>query len=324
MIWTLQSMFGQFFDATVGQMVNALSGPRPGNRSSPWQNTPPPTRPSLPPAPRGGYPGESQGGTSGSPSAAPWQPAAGNATVVVVRGQESRTPSPKDLDDDAIKLVKYGLVSIRRCHEKVLWGGVILVTTPMNSTSFASWIVAQYLQSPEYLAAVALDRGNEIAPADKKYLRVAWAVLTRWPREPKSGCGEGKLNALRGIRNALLGLSQAPLERSATTSSARVLALPEPAAEAAGAPPEEPNAYETAPPPEPAAPAEAAPATVGETLSTAGEIPAQTSETALAPVESAPLTRPRRQRQPPPPETPTEPQRPGRRPKPGEPRRRPR
>jgi hypothetical protein len=320
MIWTLQSMFGQFFDATVGQMVNALSGPRPGNRSSPWQNAPPPTRPSLPPAPRGGYSGESLG-ASGSPSPTPWQPAAGGTTAMVVRELESRTPPPKDLDDDAIKLVKFGLVSIRRCQEKVLWGGVVLVTTRMNSTSFSSWIVAQYLQLPEYLEAVKQDPANAIAPEDKKYLRVAWAVLTRWPREPKSGCGEGKLNALRGIRNAIFDLSRPPRERSDTKPSAPVRELPAPAAETAGAPPEEPRTYETAPPPEPPP----TPETGSETLSTAGEIPPQASETALAPVEpAAPPTRPQRRRQPPPPETPPEPRRPGRRPPPGAPRRRPR
>ena len=261
MIWTLQSMFGQFFDATVGQMVNALAGGRPASRGAPWPGAPaaPGTaRAALPPAP--------------PQPVTLWPPPAAGAPAAVERqeSRESGAPGPKDLDDDEIKLVKYGLVSIRPCHEKVLWGGVILVTTPMTSTSFSSWIVALYLQSDVYRAAVRLDPGNEIAHADKKYLRVAWGVLTRWPRTPKSGCGQGKLNALKGIRDAIRGYRPAP--------------------------------------------------------------PAET--TALVPVATAPPRPPRRQRQPqasaPPAQTPPSPpppepgRRPGRRPRPGEPRRRPR
>jgi hypothetical protein len=204
MIWTLQSLFGQFFDATVGQMLTALGGPRPVNRSSPWNAAPPGARPALPPAP----------GASPSSAAAAWQPA-GSSVSVAVELQESLTPSPKDLDDDTIKVVKYALVSIRRCHEKVLSGGVILVNTPMTSASFSSWIVALYLQSPEYRAAVARDRSNAIAHADKKYLRVSYGVLRRYPREPKSGCGTKKLDALKGIREALLGLRLPPRTRPA-------------------------------------------------------------------------------------------------------------
>jgi hypothetical protein len=287
MIWTLQSMFGQFFDATVGQMLSALGGPRPGNQSSPWNATPPQTRLALPPAP---------GAASPSPPVAAWQPAGGGTagTVVEVR-QEGQALSPRDLDDDAIQLVKYALVSIRPCHEKVLIGGVILVTTRMTAASFSSWIVAQYLQSPEYRAAVAGDRRNEIAHADKKYLRVSYGVLRRYPREPKSGCGQSKLNALKGIRNALLGLRLPPAARPA-------------------APPPAPARRREA-----AAAAEVAPVPTEATLSTAGEIPAQAPATALPAAEPIAPSRPR----------PARPRRPRRQPQvstpaPEEPPRRPR
>jgi hypothetical protein len=305
MIWTLPSLFGQLFDSMMGQMVNVMGGGRPVNRSSPWDAAPRGERLALPPA-------RDAGGAAPPPAAVVWQPAGGGVTVVVER-RESEALSPKDLGGDATKLVKYALVSIRRCHEEVLTGGVILVTIPMTSTSFSSWIVARYLQSEEYRAAVERDRGNEVKHADKKYLRVSYGVLSRWPREPETCCDEGKVDALKGIRNALLGLHlPAPAPR---------YALPP----AATAPPPEPAAYGAPSPPAAAAPAgeapfEEAPAAGEATLSTAGEILAQATESPFPP-SPVRLRRPRPKvsapapEKPPPPESP----RPGRRP-PGHPR----
>ncbi len=265
MIWTL---FGRLFDATMGQMLTMLGGPRPGNQGSPWNAMSPPAQPALPPAPGAGASAGAFPVPAPRQPAAWQQPAASSTTVVVVERQESRTLSPRDLDDDAIQLVKYALVSIRRCHEKVLTGGVILVTTPMTAAGFATWIVAMYLQSPEYQAAVAQDRRNEITHADKKYLRVSYGVLKRWPRTPSSGCGRGKSDSLEGIRNALLGLRRPLLLSPAPQPSAArgpVAAIaPPPAYEPAPgpavvAPTAEPTPAVTVPPRRPRPPRKAAP-----------------------------------------------------------------
>ncbi|HEX7183450.1 MAG TPA: hypothetical protein VF756_16575, partial [Thermoanaerobaculia bacterium] len=250
---------------------------------------------------------------------------------------------PRDLDDDAIQLVKYALVSIRRCHETVLTGGVVLVTTRMTAAGFSTWIVAQYLQSAEYQAAVARDRRNEITHADKKYLRVSYGVLKRWPREPKDGCGHSKLDALQDIRDALLGLRRPLFSRPAPPPQAvaRRPVAPQPV-------------YEPVPVPAVVPRAEEAPAVSEAALSPAGEVPEQTPASAGSQAETvapaAPTPPPQRPRplqkaappapEPPPPparsrpgpraapgapegdESPAAP-RPGRR-QPGPPRRRPR
>ena len=235
MIWTLQSMFGQLFDAMVGQMVHVLGGPRPVHRSSPWEGASPRERPLLPPAPLGaeGSPGTLTTSPPSPASGAAWEPARGGALIVV--REESRPAPEKDLDDDAVKLVKYGIVSIRLCHERVIFGGKVLVTIPMTSESFAAWIVARYLQSPEYRAAVASDRRNEISREEKKYLRVSYGVVARWPREPEDCCDdERKLDALRRIRDAIRAFSPRPVRPAVAPPALPPPSLPaEPAAEPA-------------------------------------------------------------------------------------------
>jgi hypothetical protein len=304
MIWTLQTVFGQFFDAMVGQVVDALgSGTRPVNRSSPWDGAPRSgdrgDRPSMPPM-------RDADGSAGATSSFRPDPAR----------QESGPGPDRFLDDDAVKLVKYAIVSLRRCHERILpgGGGLVLVTGKMTRQGFVAWIIARYLQSEEYREAVAGDRRNEIPHDEKKYLRVSYGVLIRWPREPRDCCDRDnrKLSALRGIERAIAGFKRPP-SRPALSASAEEPAAP---------------------------PVEVAPAGE-ETLSKAGEIPEQTPDSAApaapapAPVTEAepvallPPAPPRRRLKPrpepePSPEPPAAepPRRPGSRP-PGKPRRRP-
>src|SRR5258708_5538755 len=137
--WT--SLFGHFFDSLRGES----DSPRRG-----WL--------ALPPAPEA----RSNALELAVPlSVAAWEP------------PRVEAPPPEGLDDGAIKLVKYGMVSIRRCHERILAGGLgeMLVTTRMTSESFSVWMIARYLQSEEYRAAVAEDRRNEILREEKKFLR---------------------------------------------------------------------------------------------------------------------------------------------------------
>ena len=202
MIWTLQSIIGQFFDATVGQVVNVLGGgSRPARR--------------LPP-PRDGGPWDARGGAAGPPPPAvqvqPWQPA---RLLELPPAPEGGLPPAKDLGGDEIKLVNYGIVSLRRCHERTLYGNQILVTIPMTPETFATWVIACYLQAEDLPAegrdAAARERRNAIPYAEKQYLRVAYEVLNRWPSEPDDCCDDTReIRALHGIRDAILDLGAQP------------------------------------------------------------------------------------------------------------------
>ncbi len=199
MIWTPLSFFGQFFDAMVGQVVSVLGGgSRPLSRSL---------------TPRDGGRRDAAGGMTAPPPSAvrsqPWQPAR------ILESAESAPPPAKDLWGDDIKLVKYGIVSLRRCHERTLYGNQILVTIPMTPETFSTWVIACYLQAEDFPVdgrdAVARERRNAIPYEEKRYLRVAYEVLCRWPFEPDDCCDDTReIRALHGIRDAILELGAQP------------------------------------------------------------------------------------------------------------------
>ena len=174
MIWVFQSFAGLFVDATVGQVVRALSGlSLPVERSLPGAPFQPPTV-SLPAASR--------------------QPVEPEPTVTA--------PGPwrdQDLGGDDVKLVRYFIVSLRRCHERLLPGGAdhVVVTESMTGESFAAWRIAAYLASGE----------RKIRRDDRRSLRVTYEVLDRWPRQQKDGCKKGETEALREILGTLRGFS---------------------------------------------------------------------------------------------------------------------
>jgi hypothetical protein len=95
------------------------------------------------------------------------------------------------LDDDDVKLVAYTIVSVRRGHERVLPEGLdsIVVTDNLTAEAFSNSIVTQYFQTPVGMYTPAEDR---------KYLRVHFSVVRRWPREPLE-YEEKSIAALRGI-----------------------------------------------------------------------------------------------------------------------------
>lgn len=98
------------------------------------------------------------------------------------------------LEQPGIKLVRYALISLRPCAERILAGGTgeVLVTGRVSRENFAVATVASYLES------------HEIRHEDKKYLRVHCHVLERWPRLPLRCREEEEVTALQGIRSAIL------------------------------------------------------------------------------------------------------------------------
>jgi len=196
MIWTLQWLAGQLFDGMVGRMVNGLGAPRPrrSGRGDP-------------------------GSASALPPATVWEPRGGTEQAAVLKD--------KDLEGDDVKLVRYAIVSLRPCHERLLpeGSGEVLVALSMTGETFATWIVACYLQAEdrpeEEQDAAARRRRKEIPYDEKRYLRVTYEVLTRWPSEPLDCCETRELRALQGIRDAIREL---PPLRPATSPPAAATA----------------------------------------------------------------------------------------------------
>jgi hypothetical protein len=140
-----------------------------------------------------------------APRATPWpgRPSPGPPAVEEMCGKDP----DKSLEGEDVKLVRYAVVSLRPCHEGLLPGGAgqVLVTASMTGEGFATWIVACYLESADH---------PPIPHGEKKYLHVAYEVLTRWPYESLC-CEERPLAALRGIRDALDDLQPLQPQRSA-------------------------------------------------------------------------------------------------------------
>src|SRR5712671_1038422 len=110
-----------------------------------------------------------------------------------------------NLDDDLVKLVVYSIISVRRDCERFLEKatGQIVVTDSMRGEDFMNWMIAKYLQSIEKDQSASKDvktDKDQSAPKDvkpesdckdakytcedRKYLRIHYAVVRRWPREP--------------------------------------------------------------------------------------------------------------------------------------------
>jgi hypothetical protein len=89
-----------------------------------------------------------------------------------------------DLADDQIKLVAYTIVFTKPGQEKVMPSGQgsIVVTDSMTPEQFVAMTIATYMQlkddeKKEHWREVFKSR------ADMKYLKVYFAVPTRWPKE---------------------------------------------------------------------------------------------------------------------------------------------
>jgi len=92
-----------------------------------------------------------------------------------------------NLADDQIKLVAYAIVFTKPGKEQVMpFGeGSTVVTSSLTSDQFVAMTIATYMQLKD-------DKGKErwreviTSRADMKYLKVYFAVPTRWPKEPRN------------------------------------------------------------------------------------------------------------------------------------------
>ena len=140
----------------------------------------------------------------------------------------------KDLRDDTLKLVRYKVLFVKREYEHAFPEREDLVPDNMDGTSFTAWKVAEFIQQ--------LGRGETAVPhkwadknypggdyargglllglrdEDKKYLRVYYEVLERYPRG-KFKYEQRQVGALRQIRDALAGNNSRVSSASAAASS---------------------------------------------------------------------------------------------------------
>lgn len=126
----------------------------------------------------------------------------------------------KDLHDDMLKLVRYKILFVRREYEYAFPEQEDLVSDNMDGSAFTAWKIAEFIQDlhrqttrvplkwkdKNYPPREFIKDGylNGIPHEDKKYLRVYFEVLERYPRE-KFKYEEQQIKVLEDIRDILGG-----------------------------------------------------------------------------------------------------------------------
>lgn len=109
-------------------------------------------------------------------------------------GKEGRTVADTNLSDDMVKLVRYSVVSVKRdlapAKAILVSGREKLFDDNLDGEAFATWVTSE----------VAAAEG--MSEADRKYLRVSYEVLQRWPKQDRE-YERRQLEILEGIRDRL-------------------------------------------------------------------------------------------------------------------------
>ena len=152
---------------------------------------------------------------------------------VTETANEEKRNMDKDLNDDMLKLVRFKVLFVKRDYEHVFGEWEELVSDNLDGPAFAAWQIAKFVQRmgskkvkvpdkwkdevndtvPDWVKTepkLPRTPPNGKADADltgldedeKKYLRVYYDVLERYPRE-KLKFEEDQLKELRGIREAI-------------------------------------------------------------------------------------------------------------------------
>ncbi|HJP91124.1 MAG TPA: hypothetical protein VJ875_04160 [Pyrinomonadaceae bacterium] len=134
------------------------------------------------------------------------------------------TKMDRDLRDDMLKLVRYKVLFVKREYEQAFSEQEDLVSENMDAAAFTAWKVAEFIQGlkredtrvPEkwlkYRGGKYVKEVNvggvksyvliEFPDDDKKYLRVYYEVLDRYPRE-RFKYEERQIEVLEEIRDTL-------------------------------------------------------------------------------------------------------------------------
>jgi hypothetical protein len=133
----------------------------------------------------------------------------------------------KDLHDDMLKLVRYKILFVKREYEHAFREQEDLVSDNMDGSAFAAWKVAEFIQDlqkkqetkvPKKWKDKNYPEGSDystkdeyligLPEGDKKYLRVYYEVLERYPRE-KFKYEEQQIRVLEQIRDKMPSTSPA-------------------------------------------------------------------------------------------------------------------
>ena len=107
--------------------------------------------------------------------------------------------SDENLSGDDVKLVRYQIVSIERDRERILENDDELVTDDLTGETFAAWVIARHFQGEH----------RPMIEKRKKYLRVCFRVLCRWPRQALR-FESRQLGGLEGIERAIRARPREP------------------------------------------------------------------------------------------------------------------
>lgn len=162
-------------------------------------------------------------GPADDASAAASMPAPGGddevtqTAATITHAKEDREMD-KDLRDDMLKLVRYKVLFVKREYEHAFAEREDLVSDNLDGNAFTAWKVAEFIQElgrgatevpakwrEKGYPAAGHRRGGALvglAEEDKKYLRVYYEVLERYPRE-KFKYEEQQIRVLEQIRDAV-------------------------------------------------------------------------------------------------------------------------
>jgi hypothetical protein len=157
----------------------------------------------------------------------PWSPrplssatAPAPCSVAAPQPEPKETPMlDKDLSDaNVLKLVRYKILFIKRDYEHAFPEQEDLVSDPMDDSAFTAWKIAEFIQTlgrgevpiprkwaDEYPHQAEYRKGGKLLgldDGDKKYLRVYFEVLDRFPRE-KFKHDEEQIKVLKKIHGTL-------------------------------------------------------------------------------------------------------------------------
>jgi len=145
----------------------------------------------------------------------------GHTEATQVTIQEERKMSDKDLHDDMLKLVRYKILFVKRDLEYAFPEKEELISENTDAAGYTAWKVAEFIQKlretpiPEKWRSKKYPREvpetsppgpspaiNELDEEDKKYLRVYFEVLERYPRE-RFRYEERQIEVLEQIRDKI-------------------------------------------------------------------------------------------------------------------------
>jgi hypothetical protein len=131
---------------------------------------------------------------------------------------KERREMDKDLHDDMLKLVRYKVLFVKREYEHAFPEREDLVSDNLDGSAFTAWKVAEFVQElgrgetplPKKWQEKGYPGGEHatggklmgLKEEDKKYLRVYYEVLERYPRE-KFKYEEQQIRVLEEIRDRL-------------------------------------------------------------------------------------------------------------------------